>query len=67
MVKNAKTKHITNQPKTVDEVVRDLQCDLTEGERRFIKWVLPKAKNAVSRREEGKVNQILTTSNFLLI
>ena len=43
MVKHAKTKHITNQPKTVDEVVRDLQCDLTEGERRFIKWEIGRA------------------------
>lgn len=56
MVRNSGTKHQTCPNKSVDEVVSNLQSDIKDGAKKFIKWVLPKAKHAVNRREIGKVS-----------
>jgi len=56
MVKSIATGHnVGTKCYSVQEVVDGLQCDLTKGQKLFIKFILPKAKKAVNSREEVKV------------
>lgn len=61
--------HCTERPppsaggNMVDDVIAGLQSELSDGERKFIKYLLPVTKRAVNRREVGKVGERVGAGN----
>ena len=55
MVRSATLEDTQGYTCSVDDVINGLKCDLTNGDRRAIKFLLPKTKVAVNNRELCKV------------
>ena len=55
MLRSATLVHTQSYTCSVDDVIKGLKCDLTNGDRRAIKFLLPKTKVAVNNRELCKV------------